>query len=127
MAVLKVATCQFPVSADIGANLLYIKRQIGIASKRGAGVAHFPEGSLSGYAGSDFETFAGFDWDRLQEATAEVGSTRASSECGRCSAPPTGSAAPTNRTTACMSSAIRVRSSRLRQEVLLRRSRRAFG
>jgi predicted amidohydrolase len=72
MAVLKVATCQFPVSADIGANVLYIKRQIDIASKRGARVAHFPEGSLSGYAASDFETFAGFDWDRLQEATAEV-------------------------------------------------------
>ena len=42
------------------------------ASQRGARVAHFPEGSLSGYAGTDFETFAGFDWDRLHEATAEI-------------------------------------------------------
>ena len=42
------------------------------AARRGARVAHFPEGALSGYAGSDFETFAGFDWDRLGEATAEM-------------------------------------------------------
>jgi predicted amidohydrolase len=42
------------------------------ASRRGARVAHFPEGALSGYAGTDFETFAGFDCDRLGEATAEV-------------------------------------------------------
>jgi len=33
---------------------------------------HFPEGALSGYADIDFETFAGFGWDRLQEATEEV-------------------------------------------------------
>jgi deaminated glutathione amidase len=43
-----------------------------MASRRGARVAHFPEGALSGYAGTDFETFAGFDWDRLSEAIAEI-------------------------------------------------------
>jgi deaminated glutathione amidase len=72
MAVLTVATCQFPVAADIGANLLYIKRQMATASRRGARVAHFPEGGLSGYAGTDFDTFAGFDWDRLGAAIGEV-------------------------------------------------------
>ena len=72
MAVLKVATCQFPVGADIGANLRHVKRQMVMASRRGARVAHFPEGSLSGYAGTDFETFVGFDWDRLRDATAEI-------------------------------------------------------
>jgi predicted amidohydrolase len=72
MAVLKVATCQFPVSADIGSNLRYIKRQMGLAQRAGARVVHFPEGSLSGYAGTDFESFADFDWDRLHDATVEV-------------------------------------------------------
>jgi hypothetical protein len=35
-------------------------------------VAHFPDGALSGYAGTDFESFASFDWDRLHEAIDEV-------------------------------------------------------
>ena len=72
MAVLTVATCQFPVSADIGANLHYVKRQMGLASRRGARVAHFPEGSLSGYAGTDFASFAGFGWDQLHDAIADT-------------------------------------------------------
>ncbi len=72
MTVLAVATCQFPVSADIGANLRYVKGQMTAAARRGARVAHFPEGALSGYAGTDFATFAGFDWNRLGEATAAV-------------------------------------------------------
>ena len=50
-----------PVGADIGANLRHVKRQMVMASRRVARVAHFPEGSLSGYAGTDFETFVGFD------------------------------------------------------------------
>jgi predicted amidohydrolase len=72
MAVLRVATCQFPVSADIGDNLGHVAQQMALAKQRGARVAHFPEGALSGYSGIDFETFAGFDWDRLREATGEV-------------------------------------------------------
>jgi len=70
--VLTVATCQFPVSADIGANLRYVRRQLDTASRRGARVAHFPEGALSGYAGTDFDSFAGYPWDRLYDATAEI-------------------------------------------------------
>jgi deaminated glutathione amidase len=72
MAVLKVATCQFPVSADISANLRYVKRQMNVASQRGSRVAHFPEGALSGYAGTDFETFAGFGWDQLKAAVYDI-------------------------------------------------------
>lgn len=69
---IRVATCQFPVSAQIEANLRYIKRQVRAAKRQGADVAHFPEGALSGYAGTDFETFEGFDWDTLRRANAEV-------------------------------------------------------
>ena len=72
MGVVGVATCQFPVSAEIGANLRWIRRQIRIARQQGAHVAHFPEAALSGYAGTDFDTFAGFDWDALRSAMSEV-------------------------------------------------------
>jgi len=72
MPVLKVATCQFPVGQDIRINLRCITRQMGLAHQGDARVVHFPEGSLSGYAGTDFESFADFDWDRLRDATAEV-------------------------------------------------------
>jgi deaminated glutathione amidase len=68
----RVATCQFPVSARIGDNLGYVKRQVREAKRRGADVAHFPEGALSGYAGTDFTAFAGFDWGALRSALAEV-------------------------------------------------------
>ena len=72
MARLNVATCQFPVGADIDANLGHVKRQMAVAARHGARVAHFPEGALSGYAGVDFESFAGCPWDRLREAAGEV-------------------------------------------------------
>lgn len=72
MAVLKVATCQFPVSADIEQNAWWVTRQMHEAVRQGARVAHFPEGALSGYAGTDFATFSGFDWDALERATSRV-------------------------------------------------------
>jgi deaminated glutathione amidase len=72
MTTLTVATCQFPVSGDIDQNLGWITRQLTEAADRGARVAHFPEGALSGYAGTDFATFAGYDWGRLQTATGRV-------------------------------------------------------
>ena len=43
-----VATCQFPVDADIRNNTGYVLRQMRHAKARGADVAHFPEASLSG-------------------------------------------------------------------------------
>jgi len=45
-----VATCQFPVGAGIRANLGYIKRQVRLARRQGADVAHFPEAALSAAA-----------------------------------------------------------------------------
>jgi predicted amidohydrolase len=72
MAVLTVATCQFPVDGDVGANLRHVKRQMTVAARRGARVVHFPEGALSGYAGVDVASVAGLDWDALRRATGEV-------------------------------------------------------
>jgi predicted amidohydrolase len=72
MTTLTVATCQFPVSADAGQNLDWITRQAREAAGCGARVAHFPEGALSGYAGTDFATFAGFDWSALHKATEQI-------------------------------------------------------
>ncbi|GAA4620553.1 carbon-nitrogen hydrolase family protein [Saccharopolyspora hordei] len=72
MPVLHVATCQFPVSADVRSNADHIARQMREARQRGADVAHFPEGALSGYAGVDFRSFDGFDWELLRSATSEL-------------------------------------------------------
>jgi predicted amidohydrolase len=69
---LAVATCQFPVSSDIRRNLRYVLRQMRTARERGAHVAHFCEGSLSGYAGADFASHRRFDWDRLRACAEEV-------------------------------------------------------
>lgn len=72
MPTLTVATCQFPVSADAGANLSYVRKQVAAAARQGARVVHFPEAALSGYAGVDFESFDGFDWPALDAATEQV-------------------------------------------------------
>ena len=50
VTVLKVATCQFPVSADVEQNAGWVIAQMEEAARLGARVAHFPEGALSGYA-----------------------------------------------------------------------------
>jgi len=72
MAVLKIATCQFPVSSGILRNARYIRDQMRAAARRRAQVVHFPEGALSGYPGSDFDTWDGFDWDRLRIETGGI-------------------------------------------------------
>jgi deaminated glutathione amidase len=69
---LAVATCQFSVGADIAANAAEIRRLLARAGRGGARVAHFPEGALSGYAGTDFATFDGFDWETLRQATGDI-------------------------------------------------------
>lgn len=69
---MKVATGQFAVSADIAANLSAVQRLMRQAKAAGAQVVHFCEAALSGYAGVDFETFDGFDWDACQAATRAV-------------------------------------------------------
>lgn len=67
-----VATCYLPVDADIRRNRQYVSRQMDTAKERGAHVAHFPEACLSGYAGSDFASYEGFDWRLLEECMQQV-------------------------------------------------------
>jgi len=69
---LRIATCQFPVSDDIARNTRYVMRQMRQARKNGADVAHFCECALSGYAGTDFEDFDGFDWGLLEASTRRI-------------------------------------------------------
>src|SRR5262245_380198 len=67
-----IATCQFPVDADIRRNQRYVLHQMRIAKSRGAHVAHFAECALSGYAGTDFASYEEFDWSLLRECTLEA-------------------------------------------------------
>jgi deaminated glutathione amidase len=69
---LTIATCQFPVTSDPARNARWILRQMHLARKRGAHVAHFPECALSGYAGPDLDSYAGYDWDALRAACEQV-------------------------------------------------------
>lgn len=69
---ISVATCQFPVDSDIRRNSKYILRQMRAAKDRGAHVAHFPEACLSGYAGADFSSLKGFDWNLLKDCTTPI-------------------------------------------------------
>jgi len=69
---ISVATCHFPVDAEVSRNEQYVETQILLARELGADVAHFPEAGLSGYAGIDFKSYRGFDWPRLEAATRHV-------------------------------------------------------
>lgn len=69
---LTVATCQFPTDADITSNFQHISQLMKNAREQGADVAHFPEACLSGYAGADLESYAGFDWDLLHKCTQQL-------------------------------------------------------
>lgn len=70
--IVRVASCQFPVSDNIDENLSWIEKQMIEAKLKKADVAHFPECALSGYPGSDFHTMVGFDWQKLHEATDSI-------------------------------------------------------
>ena len=70
--VIRVATCQFAVGGDVRRNGAQVRRQIAQAKKKGAGVVHFPEAALSGYAGVDLPGWDGFDWAALKEETEAV-------------------------------------------------------
>jgi predicted amidohydrolase len=66
---LRIASCQFPVSADIRENYRWIQNQVIEASLKKADIVHFPECALSGYPGSDMKTLDNFDWEELYRAT----------------------------------------------------------
>jgi len=69
---LTIATCQFPISADIRRNYQYISQQIKKAKSQSAEVVHFPECALSGYAGPDFKTYKGYNWNNLEKYTRQI-------------------------------------------------------
>jgi predicted amidohydrolase len=69
---LLLATCQFPVSADVQANREWIHRQTREAKQRDADLVHFPECALSGYPGTDHESLKDFDWSALRQETESI-------------------------------------------------------
>jgi predicted amidohydrolase len=72
MQKLRVASCQFPVSGDIAKNARYVRRYLRRAAESGAHLLHTSEVCLTGYAGNDFRSFRGFDWDLLRAETARL-------------------------------------------------------
>lgn len=66
---IRIASCQFPVSADIRINCTWMMDQMTEASLKKADIVHFPECALSGYPGSDMTSLEGFDWDELYRNT----------------------------------------------------------
>ena len=70
--ILKVATCQFAVGRNITRNAQKICDFLHKAQKAKADIVHFPECALSGYVGTDFPTFAGYDWELLKEETLKI-------------------------------------------------------
>lgn len=69
---MRIATCQFPVSANIKRNFEYMKQQIRQAYEQRAKLVHFGECALSGYCGPDFESWADYDWKLLRQCTQEI-------------------------------------------------------
>lgn len=65
-----IATCQFPVSAQIERNRQFIVRQISRAKDHGADVVQFPECALSGYA--DTANYQKLTWAELESATRSI-------------------------------------------------------
>jgi predicted amidohydrolase len=66
---LRVATCQFPVTEKVARNAEHIRHFMRQSAQRGAHLLHTSEASLSGYAGSDFKSFDGYDWEGLRRET----------------------------------------------------------
>ena len=69
---LKIATCQFAVGRYIKRNSLAICEFMAKAKKAKAEIVHFSECALSGYVGTDFPNFEGYDWDLLEEETEKI-------------------------------------------------------
>jgi len=67
-----VASCQFPISADIQENATWIINQMTEAHELDADIVHFPECALSGYPGVDLKTLEGFNWLDLRNYTDTI-------------------------------------------------------
>jgi len=72
VGILKIATCQFAVSSSIRRNASQIHKLMQKAKKARADIVHFPECALSGYVGTDFPSFDGYDWQLLTAETEKV-------------------------------------------------------
>ncbi len=70
--ILKIATGQFAVGSLVRRNGRQICRYVREAADAGADVVHFPESSLSGYAGIDFPNFVDYNWDLLKTETEKI-------------------------------------------------------
>ncbi len=70
--ILKIATCQFAVERSVKRNARQIGEFLRKAANAGADIVHFSECALSGYVGTDFGTFDGYDWGQLKEETEKV-------------------------------------------------------
>jgi predicted amidohydrolase len=60
------------VTADVAANTRYVISFLEKAADAGASLLHTSETCLSGYAGPDFPSFRGYDWDALRKQTTRV-------------------------------------------------------
>ncbi len=69
---LRIATCQFPVSAHIERNARAIVRLLQQAKKSRADIVHFSECALSGYAPTDWKNLKGLDWNGLVKLTQAI-------------------------------------------------------
>ena len=72
MGILKVATCQFVVSASIERNCGAICTFIEDAKMAGADIVHLSECALSGYASVDFGSLDVYDWKLLTAETESI-------------------------------------------------------
>lgn len=70
--IVKIATCQFPVGADVKANAGHIASLMKEATEKKADIVHFSECALSGYASVDFDFFDDYDWGLLKDKTLEI-------------------------------------------------------
>ena len=69
---LKIATCQFAVTAAIHRNAWQITSFMLKARRENVDIVHFSECALSGYASIDFHAFDGFDWKLLKTETEKI-------------------------------------------------------
>jgi len=69
---LKVATCQLAVGRDIQRNARKICEFLRKANEAGADIVHFSECALSGYVGTDFPNFEGYNWQLLRKETENI-------------------------------------------------------
>jgi predicted amidohydrolase len=70
--ILKIATCQFAVGAFIKRNSKRICEFLQKAKKGKADIVHFSECALSGYVGTDFPNFEGYDWQLLKKESEKI-------------------------------------------------------